>query len=270
MTVTVQGAPIHVRDVGEGPPILLLHGNPDTADLWDGVLPALQPRFRCLAPDLPGFGRSAVPAGFDFGLPAMAGFIEALIEVLEVIGPIHLAVHDFGGPYGLAWAVENPERVGRIAVMSSLFSSKLRWHFWARVWRTPLLGELSMLMMNRWLFAWELRRGSRRLEREHIEHAWSHITPAAKRMVLALYRATDPECFRGWEERLWALAAEKPVKVLWGREDPYLDLKLADTFGTGDVEILDGVGHWLPAEAPAAVGERLMELFAGAGRPGPP
>jgi pimeloyl-ACP methyl ester carboxylesterase len=55
----------------------------------------------------------------------------------------------------------------------------------------------------------------------------------------------------------------KPVKVLWGRRDPYLPIELARTFGTGDVEILDGIGHWPPAEAPAVVADRLRGFVAG-------
>ena len=259
--ITVDGARIFVRERGTGPPVLLLHGNPDSADLWDGVLSVLAPRHRCLAPDLPGFARSEIPAGFDFRLPAMAAFVDRLLAELDVEGPVDLAVHDFGGPYGLAWAVEHPAKVGRIAVLSALFSSRLRWHFWARVWRTPVLGELAMALMNRRLFAFELRRGSRRLPRGHVERAWARVTPAAKAMVLELYRATDPESFRGWEERLAALAAERPVKVLWGRRDPYLDPALARTFGTDDVEIFDDAGHWLPVEEPAAVAERLVAFF---------
>ncbi len=90
---------------------------------------------------------------------------------------------------------------------------------------------------------------------------WDHVTPAAKRMILQLYRATGPRCFRGWEERLAALAAERPVKVLWGRRDPYLDLAMARTFGTDDVEVFHDAGHWLPAEQPGGVGERLVEFF---------
>lgn len=266
LTVAVQGASIFVREAGEGPPVLLLHGNPDSADMWDGVLPLLSREHRCLAPDLPGFGRSQVPAGFDFRLASMASFVDGLVAALGVAEPLRLVVHDFGGPYGLAWAVEQPRRVSHVAVFNSLFSTRLRWHFWARIWRTPLLGELSMGLMSRWLFARELRRGSHgRLSREHVDRAWSHVGPRVKRMVLRLYRATDPQCFGGWEERLRELASRVPVKVFWGRRDPYLSLDLADAFGTDDVELFDDGGHWLPAESPEEVAPRLLDFFRRSG-----
>lgn len=261
--VDVQGAAIFVREAGEGEPVLLLHGNPDTADLWDGVLPALSHTYRCLAPDLPGFGRSQVPAGFDFRLASLARFVAELVAALGVAEPLRLVVHDFGGPYGLAWAVEHPRAVSHVAVVNSLFSSRLRWHFWARIWRTPVVGELSLWLASRWLFARELRRGSAgRLSRAHVDRAWSHVGPLAKRTVLRLYRATDPECFRGWEDKLQALASEVPVKVFWGRKDPYLATELAYAFGTEDVELIDDAGHWLPAESPEETAARLLGFFA--------
>ncbi len=259
--LTVLDAPAFVEDCGTGPPVLFLHGNPDSADLWSSIVDDLRADFRCLAPDLPGFGRSAVPPGFDFSLPAMSRWVDGVLATLQVDQAIDLVVHDFGGPFGLAWAVEHPEKVRRIVAINSLFTSELRWHFWARVWRTPWLGELSMAVMNRWLFGFELRRGGSKLSKEHIERAFTFVTPASKRTVLRLYRATDPQKLRGWDERFRALATEKSVKVLWGREDPYLPIEIARTFGTRDIEIFDGFGHWLPAEAPSLVVERLREFL---------
>jgi pimeloyl-ACP methyl ester carboxylesterase len=218
---------------------------------------------RCLAPDLPGFGRSALPRGFDFSLPSLARWIAQLLQALGVEGKIHLVVHDLGGPYGLAWAVEHPRRVATAVVINSLFTSRLRWHAWARIWRTPILGELSMALMNRWLFGHELRRGSPDLSDAYLDRVYEHSTPALRRMVLKVYRASDPRIFRGWEEQWAALATTIPVKVLWGMKDPYLPPELAETFGSSDIERLPQVGHWLPAEAPALLVDRLTRFLGG-------
>ncbi len=66
--LVVQGVRVHLLEEGSGPPVLLLHGNPDTSELWRGVTSRLKERYRCLAPDLPGFGASALTSGFDCGL----------------------------------------------------------------------------------------------------------------------------------------------------------------------------------------------------------
>jgi pimeloyl-ACP methyl ester carboxylesterase len=65
MAFTVQNVNVHLVEEGSGPPILFLHGNPDSADMWRAVIVSLREQFRCLAPDLPGFGRSSAPADFD-------------------------------------------------------------------------------------------------------------------------------------------------------------------------------------------------------------
>ena len=212
-----------------------------------GVISRLDASYRCLAPDLPGFGHSTVTGDFDCSLESMAAFVDDLVIGLGVDTPLYLAVHDFGGPYGLSWAVRNPSKVRRIAIMNSLYFADYRWHFWARVWRTPILGELSMLWMNRWIFAFELRRGSARLGPEHIDATWRRIHPAMRRMVLALYRATDPAKFQGWQEAMHALAKRIPTRVLWGAQDPYIPAYWASHFGTGDIRIFDHCGHWLPS-----------------------
>ena len=261
MSVELDNVRVHLIDEGSGKPTLFLHGNPDSAEMWRGIISRLKEGYRCLAPDLPGFGRSVVTGDFDCGLESMAAFVDELVAAIGVEEPLNLAVHDFGGPFGLSWAIRHPQKVRRIAVMDSLYFADYRWHFWARVWRTSMLGELSMLLMNRWIFARELRRGSRRLDAEHVRETWARVTPAMKRMVLQLYRATDPEKFDGWEEEMLALTAAVPTRVLWGLKDPYIPARYAERFGTGDVRTFPACGHWLPVEAAAEVAADLMGFF---------
>jgi pimeloyl-ACP methyl ester carboxylesterase len=258
----IHGHRIAYLDRGHGPTLLFLHGNPDSHALWNGVIERLEARFRCIAPDLPGFGASTLDPAFDFSLESMAAFVEEFVERLGLEEPVGLVVHDFGGPYGLSWAVEHPERLRGVLITNSLFFAGYRWHFWARVWRTPWLGELSMLLMGRWLFHFEVKRGSRKLSREHIEALWRQIDPAKKRMVLRLYRAADPAGFAGWEERFHGLARTLPVRVLWGKRDPYIPPRWAHGFGTTDVHFYSESGHWLPAEESGAVALHLERLFA--------
>ncbi|MEM1206337.1 MAG: alpha/beta fold hydrolase [Acidobacteriota bacterium] len=248
-------------DLSPSEPVLLLHGNPDSARLWRGVVDRLSPPYRCLTPDLPGFGRSAAAPSFDCSLEAMVRWVDELLGAAGVDGQVHLVVHDFGGPYGLAWAVRNPERVRTIAATNTLFFEQYRWHAWGRIWRTPILGEISSLLMNRWLFDRELRRGSRRLHRDHLDATWEFVTPATKRMVLRLYRATDPSVFAGWEEPLRDLMGRVPSRAFWGVHDPYIAPEWAHRLGAQKVVLFDDCGHWLPAEDPAGLADGLLELF---------
>lgn len=261
MNVTVQNTSIYLEDQGSGTPTLFLHGNPDSSILWRDIITAMTSRFRCLAPDLPGFGYSDVPAGFKFSLDEMASFIDQLMIALKVSEPVNLVVHDFGGPYGLAWAVKHPQKVRSIAVINTNFFLDYKWHYWAQIWRTPLLGELSMMTMNWWTFHAAMRKGSPTMPEDHIRETYQRMTPKMKKMVLQLYRATNAENFKGWSEQYLELAKHVPVCVLWGDRDPYISPQFAERFGARKVWHYPQNGHFLPVEAPREVAARLLEFF---------
>jgi pimeloyl-ACP methyl ester carboxylesterase len=232
----VQGAATHVEQYGEGRPALFLHGVPDSAELWSPVLGEASRKYRCIAPDLPGFRRSQLPQNFVFSLDGYAAWVNDLVDALGIDEPLMLVGHDWGGIFGLAWACKYPERASRVVVMDTIFSHLYRWHPWARVWRTPVLGELSMLLMNRPLFLSEMRRGSVALDDAWLAQLWSAMQEnyRTRFVTLKLYRST-------------------PLTVLHGAHDPYIPGWTTRLFHTEDVRVLEDAGHWVPAEAPGAV-----------------
>lgn len=262
--VSVLGCDIHIAEAGAGPPILFLHGNPDSSQLWAPVAKHLASSFHCLMPDLPGFGRSSVAARFDYSLAGLSAFVDALCDALRLYAPVHLVGHDFGGIAGAAWMATHPQRVRSFTSCNAIFTPACRWHGWARVWRTPLVGELSMLAMNRWVFGVALRRGSRQLTPGQLDAAYALITPTVKRAVLRLYRAVRPASFKGWDARFLQAARAIPVTVLWGEGDPYFADSFAETWGARRVVRVAGAGHWLPAVEPVRVAEELRSFLNGA------
>src|ERR1041384_121301 len=236
----------HVAEAGDGPPILFLHGNPDTHAVWSEVVTRLAPRFRCIAPDLPGFGRSTAPDDFDCSLDTQAGFVRDLMNALE-LDRAHLVVHDIGGTYGLAFAAQEAARPNTITIFNTNFFPDYEWHFWARVWRTRVLGELALAINNRPLFVRELRRGSPRMPKDYAVHAYQQLTPSANRMILRWYRAMDSSVYTGWDERLLAATANTPKQVLWGHLDPFIPTRTAERYG-GDVQHHEACGHWVMLE----------------------
>lgn len=266
MQIHVAGVEVYVKDQGTGTPILFLHGNPDTADLWDDVITRLQQQHRCLAPDLPGFGRSSTPRDFDCSFENLGHFLDKLVEGLQLTLPLNLVTHDFGGAFGMAWAVQHTEKVRRIVVINHpFFVAGYRWHFWARLYRTPLLGELTLRALNWPAFHRVVRHGSRRLTTEVIRQTYSFLTPQWKQMVLRLYRAANPAAFAEWEPRMLRLTAQVPTLVLWGAHDPYIPLRVADRFGAQKVVHFPESGHWAPAEAPDRVAAEIREFVRAEG-----
>jgi haloalkane dehalogenase len=114
-------------DVGEGQPVVFLHGEPTWSFLWRKVIPPVRDAgFRCIAPDLPGFGRSDKPIDMDwYTYDAHVASVEALMAELD-LRDVTLVVHDWGGPIGLRVAVERcADRIGRIVVLDTgLFTGR--------------------------------------------------------------------------------------------------------------------------------------------------
>ncbi len=124
----VEGLRLAHLDEGEGPPVVFFHGEPTWSFLWRKVLPGVRDAgFRCIAPDLAGFGRSDKPTDLSWysydGHTALAG---ELFEELDLRGAT-VVVHDWGGPIGLRVAVEQPDRVERLVILDTgLFTGHQR------------------------------------------------------------------------------------------------------------------------------------------------
>src|SRR5436190_21208670 len=116
-TLEVEGLRMHYVDEGEGEPILLLHGEPTWSYLWRNIIPQLPGRK--IAPDLIGFGRSDKPEDVGwYSYDGHVGSITRLVESLD-LRSITLVVHDWGGPIGLRFAVEHPDRVARLVILNT-------------------------------------------------------------------------------------------------------------------------------------------------------
>src|SRR6195256_393408 len=115
-------------DEGEGAPVLFMHGEPTWSFLWRKVIPPVRDAgFRCVAPDLAGFGRSDKPTDIDFySYDVHVEQTATLLEDLDLRGAT-VVVHDWGGPIGLRLAVEHPDRIERLVIMDTgLFSGRQR------------------------------------------------------------------------------------------------------------------------------------------------
>ena len=205
-TAEVAGLAVHQRRAGDAP-ILYLHGVPTHS--WDWI-PFLE-RFGGIAPDLPGFGRSAKPGDFDYSIPGYDRFLEAFVDE-SGLETFTLVMHDWGA-VGLALAQRFPERVERIVMFPVVpFVPGYRWHRVARGWRTPGLGELLMGFTTRW--------GMRReLPREIADAAWETFDHGTQRAILRLYRSAPPDVLARAGERLGHVRA--PALILWSTGDPY-------------------------------------------------
>ena len=115
-----RGLRLHYVDVGRGPVVLLVHGEPDWAYLWRDVIPEfVRAGYRCIAPDHVGFGRSdKVVADEWYVVERHCEALRHLVEALD-LRDATLVVHDWGGPIGLRQAVDMPGRFSRLAILNT-------------------------------------------------------------------------------------------------------------------------------------------------------
>jgi len=131
----IDGLRLHYLDEGEGDPVVCFHGEPTWSYLYRKMLPPLVAGgHRVIAPDYAGFGRSDKPTDRDwYSYDGHVELMTALLERLDVRGAT-VVVQDWGGPIGLRWATENPERVDRLVIMNTgLFAGQVNKAFMA--WR---------------------------------------------------------------------------------------------------------------------------------------
>ena len=266
-----EGLRLAHHDVGDGPPVVFFHGEPTWAYLWRKIIPPVRDAgFRCIAPDLPGFGRSDKP--IDLGWYSYERHCAAVAELFEELDlrEATIVVHDWGGPIGLRTAVDLPDRVARMVILDTgLFTGHQRmseaWQaFRAFVERTEDL-PVGMLV----------RRGCHTDPGDEVAAAYdapyvnADAKAGARAFPLMLPLSPEEPGAEAGQRVLEALAADdRPTLMLWGAEDPILTPaageRFAQAIGREPPEPIPAAGHFLQEDQGELVGRRIAEwLTAG-------
>jgi pimeloyl-ACP methyl ester carboxylesterase len=269
MTVTVNGLSFHVVDEGSGPPVLLLHGFPDSSALWRHQIPALvDAGHRVIAPDLRGFGASDRPEGVaEYAMPTLVGDVVGILDALgveraDVVG------HDWGAGVGWALATMVPQRVQRYVALSvghpaSYFAEmrqrEMSWYILLFLFDGVAEEELprdDWAVLRSWL------RGAVDIER----YVADLSRPGALTAALNYYRANiTPHAVAG-----------RPGPPLPPVACPVLGVWSDGDVGCGEAQMLaseqsvtgpwryhriTGAGHWIPLDAPDELSTLLVEFL---------
>jgi haloalkane dehalogenase len=143
--VTVDGLEMAYVEVGEGDPIVFLHGNPTSSHLWRNIIPAVEDLGRCIAPDLIGHGNSAKlpdsgPGRYTF--VEHARYLDGLLDAVGATDRVTFVVHDWGSALGFHWAARHPGAVAGICHMEAIVMP-LSWDDWPEVARGIFQGLRS-------------------------------------------------------------------------------------------------------------------------------
>lgn len=270
--VSTPGGMLHVRIIGAGPPVLLLHGFPDTSlgfrELCEGL--AAQ-GFRAVAPDLRGFGLSEKPEGLE---PYRSSAVVAdLAALARWTGEAAVAVvgHDWGGALAYCFASEHPELVRKLVVINAPHPASYRRALTRslqifRGWYIlvfQLRGLAEWLVTRRVVFRWILRKLVARkdaLPEARVEAGRRELLRVgAARAGLSYYRAA-----LRWPIRCPARIVA-PTLILWGEADPTLDVHLLDDMAAHTTELvvhrLPSAGHFAHWDEPERVLREIVTFL---------
>ena len=283
-TIDVGEIRVRARIGGDGPPLLLLHGNPQTHVMWHRVAPLLADDFTVVVPDLRGYGMTSKPPSTPEHHPySKRVMAEDQIGLMAVLGHDRFSVagHDRGGRVGYRLALDHPEVVERLAVLDIVPTGEafsrggrefgLSLYHWFFLAQPAPLPEKLIGADPEWFWRWHTTRGP----------DTSFFDPEALDDYLACFR--DPETIRGMCEDYRAGATVDfehdladmetggkircPTLVLWGARaklGEWYDMVDLWRAWAGDVQGRSlPCGHYLAEEAPSETAAELLAFFSG-------
>ncbi|MEO1553348.1 MAG: alpha/beta hydrolase [Pseudomonadota bacterium] len=222
---------------------LFLHGVPDTPSMWDPLIAELglsSDAYR--APAMPGFVEPA-PSGFSSTKDAYVDWYIGETEKAHAeAGPVDLVGHDWGALITIRVASLRPDLVNSWCVANALPHPDYNWHRMARMWQTPILGEMIMALTRKGALCKALHAAG--IPADLASKEASHWTPHMRKAILKLYRSAKTAGTDWWDE-----TKNLPERglVFWGEDDPYVPTWVADRFcaATGTkLEKQANTGHW--------------------------
>jgi pimeloyl-ACP methyl ester carboxylesterase len=269
-TREIDGLPVFWRSADAPPQApadaavpLYLHGVPTSSDDWLEFLA----KSGGLAPDLPGFGRSGKPGSRQYTIGEYDAFLERFLDAVDV-RRVHMVVHDWGA-VGLALAQRRPELIERLVVINAVpFLPGYRWHRTARIWRTPVLGEIAMGTTTRPVLRLLSRESNAKpgpMPEQWLDSVLAHFDQGTQRAILRLYRSSPSSLLERAGTHLDRL--QVPALVVWGMRDPYLPPRFGRAYADAlpDARLLElpDAGHWPWLDRPDLI-DTVAGFLAGA------
>jgi pimeloyl-ACP methyl ester carboxylesterase len=247
-----EGAFLRATVRGEGPPVLLLHGIPGAAIVWDAVAEELKSAFRVITPDLLGFGDSSRVKGISLLSVSQASAVYDLLVRLNVQNPTVVG-HDFGGPVALTMERMIPGTIGRLMLSATntfpdtpipFPLSSILWPVVGGAARKAIFSRASLAMM--------LKQGAGKGARLDPTHYLGD--PAQSDAIASIFSyslVNLKEVYSPVEATLRELNI--PTSVIWGTKDPFFPVaqgeRTAEAAGA-PLKLYEGAGHFLPEERP--------------------
>lgn len=263
-----EGHSVHYQEVGEGPVAVMLHGWPTSAFLYRNVAPIAAQNRRVVLPDLIGFGKSNKPLDVSYSFRFHARMLDALMQELGA-DQVDLVVHDLGGPVGLWWACEHPERIRSIVLLNTL------------VYPRPTLALLAFILaaytpgLRHWMtgargleFAMDVGTARKSKHPAEVYEGAQAPFPTMddRRALLKAALGLTPKGMFDIGKKIGSF--DVPIRGIYGVKDRILpDIgktmkRIQKDLPQAQVTALENCGHFLQEDDPETVGRLVAEFFS--------
>ena len=254
--ITTYGAKIHYVEAGSGAPVILIHGLADNVAIWDPVIPALAARFRVIALDQIGFGRSDKPL-LNYRVSTLVDFLDVFLTELK-IERASLVGNSLGGWVAAAYALAHPERVERLVLSDAAGYAALTKTMDSRALRALRVASRDDI---RYLgpLAFHDKRFYQDVDTAFKERVTAGDSYTVAQVLDSMIRGDD-----ALDNKLQTL--KQPTLVLWGREDKLIPLSFGEQFHREIVDsrlrIIDNCGHMPQLECPNEFSAAVLKFFS--------
>lgn len=265
----LEGHRLHYVDEGQGPTLLLLHGNPTWSFLYRHLIVRLRGRFRCVAPDYPGFGLSRARPGYDFRAASQAAVLAAFVERLDLRNVIAFG-QDWGGPIGFHVASGRPERFDGFII--------------GNTWAWPLDGDPHFERFARllggpvgaWAIRWlnafvnvmiPLGLHTARLSKAEMNAYRAPFSTREAREATHVFprELVEAGAFLREVESGLSRLRHLPALIVWGLHDFALRRRererFENEFPDHETVLLRHAGHFIQEDAPEEIAEAILRRF---------
>jgi len=262
--VDVKGAKIRFAKIGQGEPVLFLHGFPETLQTWRLILPDIAKKFQAIALDLKGFGYSDKPQG-DYSPQGMADFVKDYMEVSK-IDKAHVVATDTGLTIACAFALKYPDRINKLVLMSGTAYDKGLIAPEVRLLAIKPLGEFGLWLLGPLAIGMGLKKGfykkgllSPKVFNEYYE---PFKDPVARKRTVELLHSFF-EVLPDLGEKIKDINVS--TLILWAEYERFFSLKVAKRLQkdikNSRLEIIPSCGHFIQEEKPEIVTKLILSFL---------
>jgi pimeloyl-ACP methyl ester carboxylesterase len=266
---------IYAREyAGEEPTIILLHGFPDNLHLYDRLIPYLSPSRRLVTFDFLGWGNSDKPLGYPYTAKNQEVDLDCVIKHLK-LGQVVLVAHDASGPPAIDWALTHPDQVAALVLLNTYYCEMPTLKAPEAIWlfSTPLIrnvartisGMFDNLIFRR-TYWWQVGKFFRDAEirNEFVPLLYQQFdaTPSTRPAFFSLNEDLLPTIRSRSTVALKLKGFMKPVRIIFGDADPYLNTGVAqkfhELFPASDLFLLQGARHFVQMDEPEEVARLIL------------